>query len=126
MTLPSDFSSANLKVGRSLPASVGSGTLFMKLGSPPAAGVAEPSAASEAIPAAARNSRRCGSDMAALLRGPRSSVRSPRPPKDAHQPTKLAIRCADHKAKAPPGQRDVKQTDAVGPPRPQLKGYKST
>ena len=32
----------------------------------------------------------------------------------------------DHKAKAPPGQRDVKQPDAVGPPRPQLKGYKST
>src|SRR5437899_11160522 len=70
MTLPSDFSSANLKVGRSLPASVVSGTLFMKLGSPPAAGVAEPSAASETMPAAAKNARRCGSDMVLSLCGP--------------------------------------------------------
>src|SRR4051794_40210768 len=42
----------------------------MKLGSPPAAGVAEPSAASEAMPAAARNARRCGSDMVLSLCGP--------------------------------------------------------
>src|SRR5689334_10493725 len=64
MTLPSDFSRANLNVGRSLPDKAGSGTLFMKLGSPATAGCAPPIVASEAIPAAAtRNSRRCGSDM---------------------------------------------------------------
>src|SRR6478736_8478814 len=38
ITLPSDFSSANLKVGNSLPDRSGSGTLFMKLGSPAPAG----------------------------------------------------------------------------------------
>ena len=37
MTLPSDFSSSNLNVGNSLPESSGSGTLFMKLGSPASA-----------------------------------------------------------------------------------------
>src|SRR5438270_3511575 len=82
MTLPSDFSKANLKVGRSLPASVGSGTLFMKLGSPPAAGVAEPSADSEAMPAAARNFRRCGSDMVLSLCGPAKCSGAARPPKE--------------------------------------------
>ena len=46
----------------------GSGTLFMKLGSPAAAGWAPASVASEAMPAAARNSRRCGSDMVLSLR----------------------------------------------------------
>ena len=35
---PADFSSSNLKVGSSSPASSGSGTLFMKLGSPASAG----------------------------------------------------------------------------------------
>src|SRR5437879_3947215 len=65
ITLPSDFSSANLKVGRSLSDSTGSGTLFMKLGSPAAAGCTPLSVASEAIPAAVKNSRRCGSDMVA-------------------------------------------------------------
>jgi hypothetical protein len=64
ITLPSDFSSANLKVGKSLSDSAGSGTLFMKLGSPAMAGRAEASVASEAMAAAlAKNSRRCGSDM---------------------------------------------------------------
>src|SRR5882757_1551529 len=66
ITLPADFSSANLNVGRSLPERAGSGTLFIKLGSPAAAGCAPLSVASEAIPAAAaKNSRRCGSDMVA-------------------------------------------------------------
>lgn len=64
ITLPCDFSSANLKVGNSLPERSGSGTLFMKLGSPAAAGCEALSAASAATPAAAtRKSRRSGSDM---------------------------------------------------------------
>ena len=37
MTLPADFSRANLNVGNSFPASTGSGPLFAKLGSSPAA-----------------------------------------------------------------------------------------
>src|SRR3954462_15927741 len=98
MTLPSDFSSANLKVGRSLPASVGSGTLFMKLGSPPAAGWAPPSAASEAMPAAARNSRRCGSDMMLSLRASEMLYHgSPATAEQACTTTKVAPGCADHK-----------------------------
>ena len=64
MTLPSDFSSANLKVGSSLPDRSGSGTLFMKLGSPASAACDPLNVASAAMPAAVtRNSRRCGSDM---------------------------------------------------------------
>ena len=69
MTLPVDFSSANLNVGNSLPDSTGSGTLFMKLGSPPAATrvaiVAVVAAASAAAPE--RNSRRWKSDMLQFL-----------------------------------------------------------
>ena len=67
---PLDFSSSNLKVGRSSPASSGSGTLFMKLASPAsarlvAASVAAAAAASPAAPA--RNSRRCNLDMGSPL-----------------------------------------------------------
>src|SRR4051794_25037177 len=117
MTLPSDFSSANLKVGRSLPASVGSGTLFMKLGSPPAAGVAEPSAASETMPAAARNARRCGSDIVLSLCGQQNAQGRPtRPPMECPLDHKLAMGCADHKPD-PRGQRDAEQDQASPPGR---------
>ncbi len=64
ITLPWLASSANLKVGSSLSDSAESGTLFMKLGSPAAACVVPASVASvPTAAAAARNSRRCGSDM---------------------------------------------------------------
>src|SRR5262245_41491684 len=64
ITLPCDFSSANLKVGSSFSESWGSGTLFMKDGSPAAACCVPLNVASVAMPAAAvKNSRRCGSDM---------------------------------------------------------------
>jgi len=66
---PDDFSRANLKVGSSLPDTSGSGTLFMKLGSP-ASAVLEPSrtaaAANPAVPA--RKSRRCRSDIVCFLK----------------------------------------------------------
>src|SRR5207244_3716152 len=61
MVFPSDFSKANLKVGRSLPAKSGSGTLFMNVGSPAAT---RPVPAIAAVAAAAnpdaRKSRRFG------------------------------------------------------------------
>src|SRR5438445_809336 len=62
MTLPSDFSSANLKVGNSLPARMGSGTLFMKFGSPAAADFGSVSVAviAAANPAAAAMKSRLG------------------------------------------------------------------
>src|SRR6516165_12178819 len=62
MTFPSDFSRANLKVGRSSPERSGSGTLFMKLGSPAAAGFAAATAAA-ASAEPIRTSRRCTLDM---------------------------------------------------------------
>ena len=70
ITLPSDFSSSNLKVGNSLPASSGSGTLFMKLGSPASARlvptrVAVVAAANAAAPV--RKSRRWKLDMGSPL-----------------------------------------------------------
>src|SRR5262249_35691145 len=65
ITFPTDFSRANLKVGNSLPDSKGSGTLFMKLGSPAAACPAPPRAAVAAASAAApvRKSLRSRLDM---------------------------------------------------------------
>src|SRR3954468_3650795 len=65
----------------------------MKLGSPPAAGVAEPSAASEAMPVAARNARRCGSDIVLSLCGPAKRSRGgPRePPKECPPDYRLAV-----------------------------------
>src|SRR5262249_780052 len=62
MTFPSDFSRANLKVGRSSPERSGSGTLFMKLGSPAAAGFAAATAAA-ASAEPIRTSRRCTLDI---------------------------------------------------------------
>src|SRR5437588_9524613 len=65
-TFAFDFSRANLKVGSSLPETRGSGTLFMKLGSPasarrvPARATVTP-AANAAAPV--RKSRRWKSDM---------------------------------------------------------------
>src|SRR6476620_5355018 len=100
MTLPSDFSNANLKVGRSLPASVGSGTLFMKLGSPPAAGRAVASAANETVPAAAKKSRRCGSVMMLSLCGA-AKCSGAALAKECPPGHKLAMGCADHKPEAP-------------------------
>src|SRR6266850_678562 len=112
MTLPSDFSSANLKVGRSLADSVGSGTLFMKLGSPPAAGVAEPSAASEAMPAAARNARRCGSDMVLSLCGPAKCSAAAHATAEG-VPTRPQVGDGVCRPQAEaPGQRDVKRHQA--------------
>ena len=54
ITFPLDFSRANLKVGSSLPETRGSGTLFMKLGSPAATRPAPPRTAVAAANAAAR------------------------------------------------------------------------
>src|SRR5262249_9790884 len=63
MTFPSDFSSANLKVGSSFSDKAGSGTLFMKLGSPAAAGCAAARAVAARPAVATSTSRRCMSDM---------------------------------------------------------------
>src|SRR5438105_4960711 len=80
ITFGLDFSRAYLKVGSSLPASTGSGTLFMKLGSPASA---HRDAASEEVTAAAnaaapdKNSRRLISDIEIswLEKGPQSLLR---------------------------------------------------
>jgi hypothetical protein len=71
ITFASDFSSSNLNVGRSLPEVGGSGTLFMKLGSPPSAQRGSICAAVKpaAISAAPfRKSRRCEFNMTAPLK----------------------------------------------------------
>src|SRR5215831_17078704 len=64
MTFPSDFSRANLNVGSSSPERAGSGTLFMKLGSPASAGFAAVKAAVAKPAVPTRTSRRRTSDMA--------------------------------------------------------------
>ena len=73
----------------------------MKLGSPPAAGRAVASAANETVPAAAKKSRRCGSDMILSLCGPANAPARPtRAPKEFLAVHKLATRYADHKPEA--------------------------
>src|ERR1700730_3899170 len=70
ITFAFDFSRANLKVGRSLPDRSGSGTLFMKLGSPASACLAPVRAAvtpAENAAAPFRKSRRWRSDMGISL-----------------------------------------------------------
>ena len=75
MTLPVDFSSANLNVGSSLPESSGSGTLFMKLVSPPSARpLATIAVVAAAAAAAAKNSRRWESAIATLLPSASSEI----------------------------------------------------
>jgi hypothetical protein len=64
ITFPADFSSANLNVGSWSPDRSPSGTLFMKLGSPAAAGVAAASPAAAMPMPAMRTSRRSTSTMA--------------------------------------------------------------
>src|SRR5689334_15386518 len=66
MTLPADFSSANLNVGSSLPARSGSGTLFMKLGSPPTAAGAVRADAAAGVAVRNGNASRLGSDTVIL------------------------------------------------------------
>src|SRR5262249_15715871 len=62
MTFPWDFSRANLKVGRSSPERSGSGTWFMKLGSPAAPGFVG-GKGGEASGEPIRTSRRCTFDI---------------------------------------------------------------
>jgi hypothetical protein len=64
MTLPSDFSRANLNVGSASLDRSGSGTLFMKLASPAWAGDAAAKAAVARPTLAIRTSRRSTSDIA--------------------------------------------------------------